>query len=47
MAGKNLVIIIGRLGKDPETRYTHDGRAICNFSVATSEEWKDKAKKTS
>ncbi|MDY6910772.1 MAG: single-stranded DNA-binding protein [Chloroflexota bacterium] len=39
----NKTIIIGRLGKDPEVRYTQDGRVIANFSVATSEEWKDKA----
>jgi single-strand DNA-binding protein len=42
MAGVNKAIIIGRLGRDPEVRYTQDGRAIANFSVATSEEWKDK-----
>jgi single-strand DNA-binding protein len=42
MAGKNLVILVGRLGRDPETRYLNDGRAVTNFSVATSEEWKDK-----
>lgn len=42
MAGVNKVIIIGRLGRDPEVRYTPDGTAIANFSVATSEEWKDK-----
>jgi len=43
MAGVNKAIIIGRLGRDPEVRYTPDGTAIANFSVATSEEWKDKA----
>ena len=43
MSGVNKAIILGRLGKDPEVRYTQDGRAIANFSVATSEEWKDKA----
>ena len=43
MAGINKVIIIGRLGKDPEVRYTPSGDAVANFSVATSEEWKDKA----
>lgn len=43
MAGVNKATIIGRLGKEPETRYLPDGRAVCNFSVATSEEWKDKA----
>jgi single-strand DNA-binding protein len=42
MAGINKVIIIGRLGRDPEVRYTPDGTAVANFSVATSEEWKDK-----
>jgi single-strand DNA-binding protein len=42
MAGVNKSIVLGRLGADPEVRYTQDGRAICNFSVATSEEWKDK-----
>ena len=43
MAGVNKAIIIGRLGRDPEVRYTQDGRAVASFSVATSEEWKDKA----
>ena len=43
MAGINKVILIGRLGRDPEVRYTPDGTAIANFSIATSEEWKDKA----
>ena len=42
MAGINKVILIGRLGRDPEIRYTPDGRAIANFSIATSEEWRDK-----
>ncbi len=42
MAGVNKVIIIGRLGADPEVRYTPSGVAVANFSVATSEEWKDK-----
>ena len=42
MAGINKAIILGRLGRDPEVRYTQDGKAIANFSVATSEEWKDK-----
>lgn len=36
-------IIIGRLGKDPETRYTGGGAAVTNFSVATEENWKDSA----
>ena len=39
----NKVILIGRLGKDPETRYMPNGEAVCNFSVATSESWKDKS----
>jgi len=38
----NLVILVGRLGKDPEIRYTQDGVAICNFSIATSETRKDR-----
>ncbi|ABW65854.1 single-stranded DNA-binding protein [Desulfosudis oleivorans] len=42
MAGVNKAIIVGRLGRDPELRYTQDGRAVASFSVATSEEWKDK-----
>ncbi len=42
MAGINKVIIVGRLGRDPEMRYTPDGTAVANFSVATSDEWKDK-----
>lgn len=43
MSGINKAILIGRLGQDPEVRYTQDGRAVANFSLATSEEWKDKA----
>ena len=43
MAGINKVILVGRLGRDPEVRYTPDGAAVANFSIATSEEWKDKA----
>jgi single-strand DNA-binding protein len=44
MAGSvNKVILLGHLGKDPEIRRTQDGRPIANFSVATSETWKDKA----
>lgn len=38
----NKVILIGRLGKDPETRLMPNGEAVCNFSVATSESWKDR-----
>ena len=40
--GINKVIIIGNLGRDPEVRYMSDGTAVANFSVATSEFWKDK-----
>jgi single-strand DNA-binding protein len=43
MAGVNKAILVGNLGKDPEVRYTQDGRAIANFTIATSESWKDKA----
>jgi len=44
MAGSvNKVIIIGNLGKDPEVRAFQNGGRVCNFSVATSENWKDKA----
>jgi single-strand DNA-binding protein len=42
MAGINKVILVGRLGRDPEIRYTPDGTAVANFSIATSDEWKDK-----
>jgi len=42
MAGVNKVILVGRLGRDPEVRYTPDGTAVANFSIATSEEWRDK-----
>jgi single-strand DNA-binding protein len=39
----NKVIILGRLGQDPELKYTPSGAAVCNFSLATSESWNDKA----
>ena len=39
----NKVILVGRLGRDPETRYTGGGQAVANFSVATDESYKDKA----
>jgi len=39
----NKVIIVGRLGQDPELKYTPSGSAVCNFSVATSETWADKS----
>ena len=43
MASVNKVIIVGNLGKDPESRYLPDGGAVCNFSVATTDKWKDKS----
>jgi single-strand DNA-binding protein len=43
MAGSlNKVMLIGNLGKDPEMRRTNAGKAIANFSIATSESWRDK-----
>jgi single-strand DNA-binding protein len=39
----NKVILVGRLGRDPETRYTGGGQAVANFSVATDESYKDKS----
>lgn len=42
MASVNKAIIIGNLGQDPVVRYTSDGGAIANISVATTESWKDK-----
>ena len=36
----NKVILVGRLGKDPETRYTSGGQAVCHFSLATDESFK-------
>lgn len=43
MASLNRVTLIGNLGKDPEIRYTADGAAVCNVSIATTNQWKDKA----
>jgi single-strand DNA-binding protein len=43
MASVNKVIIVGNLGKDPETRYSPNGGAICNVRIATTRNWKDKA----
>ena len=40
--GINKVILVGNLGRDPETRYTPEGAAITNLALATSESWKDK-----
>jgi len=39
MAGVNKVILIGNLGRDPELRYTQQGTAVANFSIATTENW--------
>ncbi len=42
MASVNKVILLGNLGRDPETRYTTGGDAVTNLNIATSEQWKDK-----
>ena len=42
MASVNKVILVGNLGRDPEVRYTPDGSAICNISIATTSQWKDR-----
>src|SRR5687768_1185190 len=42
MASVNKVILIGNLGRDPETRYLPSGDAVTNISVATTEKWRDK-----
>lgn len=42
MASVNKVIVLGNLGKDPEMRYMPNSEAVCNFSIATTENWKDK-----
>lgn len=39
----NKVILLGRLGQDPELKYTPGGAAVCNFSMATTEAWTDKS----
>ena len=39
----NKVMLVGRLGRDPETRYTNSGSAVANFSMATTDTWKDKS----
>ncbi len=41
MGSLNKVMLIGRLGQDPETRYTQSGQAVANFSLATTDHWKD------
>lgn len=42
MAGVNKVILVGNLGKDPEVRHLENGAAVANFSIATTESYKDK-----
>ena len=41
MAGVNKVILVGNLGRDPEVRYTGDGKPEANFTMATTERWSD------
>lgn len=43
MSSVNKVILLGRLGSDPEVRFTAGGQAVANFRIATSESWKDKS----
>jgi len=43
MASVNKVILVGNLGRDPEVRYSPEGAAICNVSLATTSQWKDRA----
>jgi len=42
MSGVNKVILIGNLGRDPELRYTKNGQAVTNFTLATNDSWTDK-----
>jgi single-strand DNA-binding protein len=43
MASVNKVILVGNLTRDPEVRFMPNGEAVCNFSIATTDTWKDKA----
>ncbi len=43
MSSVNKVILIRRLGKDPEVKFTASGNPVCTFSLATNEKWKDNA----
>lgn len=43
MASFNKATLLGHVGNDPEVRYTTSGEAVCNFSLATTERWRDKA----
>jgi len=42
MASVNKAIVLGNVGQDPEIRYTANGDAVCSFSIATTDRWKDK-----
>ncbi len=42
MSGVNKVIVVGRLGADPELKYTQSNQTVCRLSIATSQVWKDK-----
>ena len=42
MASVNKVILVGNLGRDPEVRYSAEGAAMCNISIATTSQWKDR-----
>lgn len=42
MASVNKAIVLGNVGRDPDTRYTASGDAVCSFSIATTEKWSDK-----
>jgi single-strand DNA-binding protein len=42
MASVNKVILVGNLGRDPEVRFMPNGEAVCNFSIATTDSWRDK-----
>jgi single-strand DNA-binding protein len=43
MSSVNKVILLGRLGQDPELKNTPSGQSVCNFSIATTESWNDKS----
>lgn len=43
MGSVNKAMVLGNLGKDPEVKFTNSGQAVANFSIATSEQWTDKA----
>ena len=43
MASVNKVMLVGNLGRDPEVRFMPNGEAVCNFSIATTDSWKDKS----